>query len=75
MTIKETKVFLQYNETTSGYWDKDYLPFVDLDMHSGGYPYEVEIGRAYNFKTVEKAKEYDRSGKFDVRVVEISYSF
>lgn len=75
MTIKETKVFLQYKRTTSGYWDKDYLPFVDLDMSSGGYPYEVEIGRAYNFKTVEKAKEYDRRGEFDVRVVEINYLF
>lgn len=75
MQIKQTKVFLQYKNSTSGYWEKDYMPFVDLDNSSGGYPYETDINRAYDFKTVEKAKEYDRRGEFDVRIVEITYEF
>lgn len=75
MQIKQTKVFLQYKNSTSSYWEKDYMPFVDLDNSSGGYPYEVEINRAYDFKTIERAKEYDRRGEFDVRVVEITYKF
>lgn len=75
MQIKQTKVFLQYKNSTSSYWEKDYLPFVDLDSNSGGYPYEVEINRAYDFKTIERAKEYDRRGEFDVRIVEITYEF
>ena len=77
MIIKQTKIFLQYKKNTCTYWDKDkdYMPFVDLDSNSGGYPYEVEINRAHDFKTVEKAKEYDRRGEFDVRIVEITYEF
>ena len=77
MTINKTKVVIQYKNSSSVYWDEEYMPFVALDSSSGGYPYEVDIGSAHDFKTVESAEKYIGSGvgKFDVRVVKIKYEF
>lgn len=78
MTINKTKIVLQYKNSSSVYWDEEnYMPFVALDSSSGGYPYEVDIDSAHDFKTVESAEKYIGSGvgKFDVRVVKIKYEF
>ena len=72
MIIEETKIHLQYRKSTSGYWKKDYMPF--LDNPSGGYPYETDISNAYSFKSVTAAEDYGR-GEFDVRIVKITYEY
>lgn len=75
MQIKKTKVVLQYTNDYDcpEYWDEEYMPFVDLDTSSGGYPYPVDIYRAHNFKTIEKAKAYIGADPLTVRVVTINY--
>jgi hypothetical protein len=44
------KIFLRYLGSQDG--------FVALDTSSGGYPYEVAIDRAHDFKTIEDANKY-----------------
>ena len=74
MIIKETKILLQYRKSTSCYWKKDSMPFVNIDNASGGYPYETDISTAYSFKSVKAAEDYGR-GEFDVRIVTVTYEF
>lgn len=75
MQIKKTKVVLQYIDDYDcpAYWDKEYMPFVALDMPSGGYPYPVDIDRAHDFKTIERAVAYIGSDPLIVRVITITY--
>jgi hypothetical protein len=48
--------------------------FVALDTHSGGYPYAVEINRAHDFGSVEKAEQYRGHFKyFNICLVRVTY--
>ena len=80
MKILQHKVLLQYGEegeAVTGYTKvhrDEAGMFVDVDSHSGGYPYATTIDRAYDFKTTEKALKY--AGHFPglkVRSVTITY--
>lgn len=82
MKIVQDKVFLQYPAVgepgLSGMptHKSDAEQFVDIDSHSGGYPYSTTIDRAHDFKTVENAIKY--RGHFDyliVREVRVTYEF
>lgn len=54
--------------------ENDAFRFVALDNHSGGYPYSVEIERAYDFGSVEKADKYRGSFKyFNICLVRVTY--
>jgi hypothetical protein len=64
--ITKTVVVLQY--------DKDPNLFVDIDNNSGGYPYEVDIYRAYNFRTIEAAIKYAARDRMTPRTVSVTYS-
>lgn len=78
--IVQHKVFLQYpKEGEQGIWDRPQdeegaEKFVDIDRHSGGYPYGTSIDNAHDFKTVEEAIKYRGHFKqLQVRKVTITY--
>lgn len=80
--IVQKKILLQYGPEGSpsgiSSWNtvskEDAGKFVALDNASGGYPYPVDIGRAYPFNDVESAREYGR-GAFNVREVTVTYEW
>lgn len=87
MKVVQERIVLQYpaagtRTSNSRYTDGSYPVvheneagmFVALDSASGGYPYPVSIDGAHNFRTVEKADEYQRSFKyFIVRKLIVTY--
>lgn len=69
----EKRIVLMYkNKPTESYYDDSYM-FVDLDQSSGGYPTRATAANAYNFRTIEKAKQYDYNSEF--LIVEMTIKF
>lgn len=66
------KIVLKYNNPQFQSYHQGNEVFVDLDSASGGYPYQVNAMKAYDFGTIEKAKEYPCS-RDDFSVVELTY--
>lgn len=58
-TFTETKIVLMYKEAPTEHWYSDDHMFVDLDSSSGGYPTRANARNAYDFKTKEKADNYN----------------
>lgn len=63
-TITKQIIVLQYPKTGPGPLGHTIAEqagrFVDVDRSSGGYPSPVDIDRAYDFKTIDKAQEYQK---------------
>jgi len=48
--------------------NKDTNKYIDIDLHSGGYPYECDLMRAHRFMTYKDAEEY-------LKIFERSYKY
>lgn len=72
-TFTETKIVLMYKTKPTEQWSTDQDMFVDLDLGSGGYPTRTRASNAHDFKTVEKANQYNADNEFVLTELTATY--